>query len=290
MPGVNRTGQPDSNNIWLGRGSLEFAPLDPTTGKPTHFRHLGNVTSLTVGIESETLDHTSSRTGVAQIDRQIILSQKINIGFVLDHTTDFGNLSLFMSGTELKDQDNAAQAAINGSTVADILIHDDAEQGRTYELRDSLGNRLYDLSTNTAHLVLKQHATTLGSATSLTELVDYTVDRTWGTITLLSTGSFVNQNRLWFTYTRQGSEQKIDVVRMLTTSKLSGFLRYKGINPANSDKRILVDFHSVSVKADGEMNLISEEFTELTFSGVAERNELGFPNSPVGQIIWHPDA
>ena len=288
MPGVNRTGLPDSNNVWLGRGSLEYAPLDTTTGKPTHFRHLGNVTSLTVSIDSETLTHKSSRSGVAQIDREIVLSQKVNIGFTLDHTTDFDNLAQFLSGTASKDQANAARS---GGSVTGQLIHADAQLGRTYELRDANGGRLYDLRTdNPALLVLKQHATTLGSATNLTEGTDYTVDRVWGTITLLSTGSFVNLNMLWFDYTRQGTEQLIDVVDMLTTSKLSGFLRYKGINPANADKKILVDFHSVSVKADGEVNLISEEFSELTFSGVAERNELGYPSSPVGRIIVHADA
>lgn len=288
MPGVNRTGLPDSNNIWLGRGSLEFAPLDPATGKPTHFRHLGNVTALSVTSESETLSHTSSRTGIAQVDREIVTSQKLNISFTLDHTTDFGNLALFLSGSELKDQANAARSA--GGSVTDVLIHADALPGRTYELRDANGGRLYNLSTNTAHLELKSAATTLPVSANLIEGPDYTVDRVWGTVTLLSTGAFVSGHSLWFKYTRQGSEQFVDMVQMLTTSKLSGFLRYKGINPANQDKKILVDFHSVSVKADGEVQLIGEEFSTLTFTGVAERNELGYPTNPVGAIYTHPDA
>jgi hypothetical protein len=75
MPGVNTTGKPQTTDIRLGRGALHFAALDPTTRKPLGFRHLGNCIALTLNVESETLEHFSSRTGVRSVDKEIILSQ-----------------------------------------------------------------------------------------------------------------------------------------------------------------------------------------------------------------------
>lgn len=285
MPGVNRTGLPNINDLWIGKGALYLAALDPTTYKPTHFRHLGNSPGFNLNLETEVLEHFSSRSGIKQQDREIILSQKIGLSITLDYL-DFDNLSLFLSGSTAKDQTNSARTV----TTTDRLVHADALKGREYELRDANELRLFDL--HTSGLVLKSHATTVGSATTLVEGEDYTLDRTWGTFFLLSTGSrHSDGNSVWFSYTPNGSSEKlIDVVNMLTQTKVSGFLRFKGINPANSNKQMMVDFHSVSLKAEGELSLIGEDYSTMTLTGVAERNEIGFPTSPVGRIIWHPDA
>lgn len=285
MPGVNRTGIPSSDSVWLGRGTVEAALLDSITGLPTHFRILGNCKSLGLNIDIQTLEHTSSRSGISTVDLEVPLSQKLTVNLTLDHVTDFDNLALFLSGQALKDQPNAARTA----DVTGKLIVAGGLKGRAYELRNASEERLYDLDPDTALLDLKQHATTLGSATPLAEGPDYTVDRVWGTIFLLSTGAFVDGNRLWFDYDSQTTEQLIDVVNLLTQTSTTVFLRYKGINP-NTGKKVSVDLHSVNLRANGDMNLISEDFSEMPFSGIAGQNTLGYPTSPVGRIIYHPDA
>ena len=98
MPGVNLTGLPTTTDLFLGRGSVELGVLDTTTGKPTSFRHVGNATAFTLNVESEKLEHQSSRSGVRAIDREIVLSQKIGISLTLDEATNFDNLALFLSG------------------------------------------------------------------------------------------------------------------------------------------------------------------------------------------------
>lgn len=286
MPGVNRTGKPTTSDLWLGRGSLHIAPLDATTGKPLGFRHLGNLVALTVSAETETLEHFSSRSGIKVADREILLSQKLNISVTLDETANFENLALYLSGQASKDNTNRAAT---GGNITDRLITADAFKGLSYELSDSSGARLYDIVPG--NLTLKSHATTLGSAVALTLGTDYEIDERWGTIFLLSTGStHVDGNSLWFSYTSAGTEKTVDIVNMLTTSSITGFLRFKGINPANSDKQMLIDWHSVVLKADGELGLIGEEFAELSLSGVAGKNELGYPTAPVGRIYYHGDA
>lgn len=286
MPGINTTGRPSTSDILLGRGSLKVALLDATTGKPKGFRHVGNVKAFTLGLEKETLEHKSSRTGVATIDREIPLSQKTNVSITFDEILNFQNLAAFMSGTATASVTN--RAATGNVTDAPLAPAEAATtKGMTYELRDSTGARLYDI--DPAQLTVKSGAT-LGGATNLTGANNVEVDARFGTVFIPSTSSFTNGHGLWFSYVSQGTEKAVDQVDMMTVAKQSFFVRFEGINAANNDKRFLVDLHSVSLTADGELGLISDEFAEATLTGVAERNEIGFPTSPVGRVIIHGDS
>lgn len=290
MPGVNLTGKPSTTDLVLGRGALFFAALDPTTKKPLGFRHLGNCTAFGVNVTSELLEHFSSRTGVRSVDREIILSQKFGLTLTLDEI-NFQNLALFSSGTATAGVTNPAATDVGTLTpgTTEILISSSAYKAYSYDLFNSVGARLFDL--RTTGLTVKSHATTLASAATLVENTDYEVDRKWGTIHMLSTGvTHTNGNKLWFSYDADGAEKAFDRVDLLNQTSISGFLRFKMINAANSDKQILIDLHSVNLKADGDLTLISDEYVAMTLVGSAERNETGYPSSPVGSIYTHADA
>ena len=286
MPGVNQTGKPSTNDLYLGRGSVELATIG-ADGKPYAFRQVGNATAFSLNVESEKLEHQSSRSGVRAIDREIVLSQKVGVTLTMDEATNFDNLALFLSGTAAAAQTNPA----SGASLSDLEIVASAELGRSYNIVDANGDQLMDLASSGASFELVAGTTTAGSGTTLVEGTDYELDLVWGTFFLLSTATnALAGDKIWVTYTGQGSEKSLDTVNLLTQSKQSAFLRFKGINPANSDRQILVDLHSVSLSADGELPLIGEEFAELSLTGVAERNETGFPNEPVGKIYYHTDA
>lgn len=286
MPGINTTGAPQTSDIMLGRGSIKLALLDATTGKPKGFRHIGNVKVFSLGLEKETLEHKSSRSGVATIDREIALSQKTNVTITFDEILNFQNMALFLSGQATQSVTNrAATGTITDAVLAPVEAA--TTKGMTYELRDSTGARLYDI--NAGSLTVKGGAT-LGGAATLTGAANVVVDARFGTVFIPSTSSFTNGHGLWFSYTSAGTEKAVDQVDMMTVSKQSYFLRFEGINAANNDKRFLVDLHSVSLTADGDLGFISDEFGEATVTGVAERNEIGFPTSPVGRVIIHGDS
>lgn len=284
MPGINTTGKPQTSDILLGRGSIKLALLD-SGGKPLGFRHIGNCKVFSLGLEKETLEHKSSRSGVATIDREIALSQKINITVTFDEILNFQNLATFLSGSASQSVTNrAATGTITDAVLAPVSA--DTKKGLTYELRDSTGARLYDI--NPGDLTIKSGAS-LGAASALSG-ANIEVDARFGTVFIPSTSSFTNGHGLWFSYTSTGTEKAVDVVDMMTVSKQSYYLRFEGINAANNDKRFLVDLHSVSLTADGDLALLGDEFAEATVTGVAERNETGFPTSPVGRIIIHGDS
>ncbi|CAK9059077.1 Uncharacterized protein SCF082_LOCUS31365, partial [Durusdinium trenchii] len=49
-------------------------------------------------------------------------------------------------------------------------------------------------------------------------------------------------------------------------------LRFKGENPLNNSEILVVDFYSVQVSADGDLNMISDEISVAAFSGTAQSN------------------
>ena len=285
MPGVNLTGLPQSSDIVLGRGALYFALLDPTTRKPLGFRHLGNATAFTLNVESETLEHFSSRTGIKSIDRELVLSQKCGVSLTLDEI-NFQNIALFLSGTATAGVANPAT-----SSISQALITSAGYEGYSYDLLNASGARIYD---TTGTLTVKSGAVGGGYAGATTRALntDYTVDSKWGTIHMVYGGGFTDGHAIWIDYTPAGggAEKAVDQVDLMTQTSIAGFLRFKMINAANSDKQMLLDLHSVTLKADGEMPLISDEFTTMTLTGSAERNETGYPTSPVGRFYTHADA
>lgn len=287
MPGVNLTGKPQTSDLVLGRGALHFALLNATTKKPEGFRHLGNCTAFNLTMETEVLEHFSSRTGTRTIDREIILTQKMGVSITLDENS-YQNRALWLTGASAAGTTNPAAA-----TVTDKLITLDAFAGYTYELTNAAGARLMDTATGT--LVVKRHATTLGSATTLVLGTDYTHDTKWGTIFMIPNaagapaGTLVNGDSLWFTYTTAGNEKTYDSVDILSQTSISGALMFVSINAQNNKQEVL-ELHSVTLKPDGEMQLIGDEFASMTLVGSAERNEIGFPTNPVGRFITHADA
>lgn len=285
MAGINRTGKPRSADYLLGRGSIEIAPLDSVTGKPLGFRHLGNCTAFSLNIESEKLEHQNSRTGVRTIDREIVLSQKVNVSVTLDEALNFENLALFFAGTASTITNPAAAGG-----VTDQLVIQAGAEGRSYELRKSDGSRLMDINSGSLTVKSGTFVGGAGAATTLTGAGNIEIDPVWGTIFIPSGSSFVDGHAIWFSYTSAGTEKAVDMVTLQTTSKVSYFLRFKAINPADNDRKILLDLHSVSLAADGDFNWIGEEFAELTLTGVAERNETGYSTAPTGRIYYHGDA
>lgn len=282
MPGINRTGKPSTTDLLLGRGSVELALIDAVTGKPGAFRHVGNVTAFSVNLENEKLEHFSSRSGIRSVDREIVLSQKVNVSVTLDEALNFENLAVFFAG--------AATTVANPSAaghVTDAVVTLAGAEGRSYELRKDDGSRMLDI--NAGSLTVKSGAS-LGAATTLSGAANVEVDAVWGTVFIPSGSSFVDGHGIWFSYTSAGTEKAIDQVSMQTITQPSYFLRFKGINPANNDRKFLLDLHSVSLAADGDFNWLGEEFAEMTLTGVAGRNELGYPSSPVGNIYIHGDS
>jgi len=278
MAGLNPAGTANTGDYNIGRGKIYFASLD-VDGIPQEYRFLGNAPEFNVTVETETQEHTASTTGLAVIDKEVTLSQKVTLNITLDEI-NFENLALFLSGATGSHDNSGATAGVTGS--ANLVV---TEQGRWYDLyqsaggapsTDSHGDRIYDCGTITVS------GSVLGT--------DFMTDQVMGRIFVMDGGNLTVGNHAVDIAANGSADTTVDEVQGLSTTSVAGALKFISENPASSDVATEYQFHQVALKAEGDLSLIGDDFTQLTLSGVAERNETADPNSPTVTIRTHANA
>lgn len=283
MPGINTSGTPSTSNYLLGRGSLTIYRLNTVTGKFEEGRQIGHMPQFSLTSEIQTVDHVSSRGGVRTTDRRVIASQSLNFSIQTDEVLDFDNLALWMQG-----QAGSIANPSSAGNITDRLVTDTAVKGRHYIITNAAaGAQMYDINAGT--FSMKRHATTLGSAVAMTAGVDYVLNAAYGTIFIPTTSAVVAGDNMWFSYTA-GGEQPLSRVNIQTQQSSAVGLRFNGINAADGSKTFMLQLNSVTLLPEGEMSFLGSEYAVMTLSGVAGRNELGYPSSPVGEVIYHLDG
>ena len=123
-----------SNNYTLGKGSLYFARFEEGTEEtPGRFRFFGNVTELGMTIETEDLEHTSSTSGVREVDDSVALSVT-RTGTMVCDAIHRENVALFFFG----DTESVAIAAANAA-IEDVV---NPKQHETIQLGLTAANRV----------------------------------------------------------------------------------------------------------------------------------------------------
>jgi hypothetical protein len=283
MPGINTTGTPNTSDYILGRGKVYFAPL--LLGKPQAYRDLGNAPEFSFATDSETLEHLSSRGGLKVVDKEVIISQKITLSLSLDEI-NFDNLALFVSGqttTKATGFDTWEAQTTDGSALTEFNLSV-TEQGRWYDLyanpetapaaSDFHAERIYDIRADSVFTIKDTLATP--ADTTAVEGVDFTVDRKMGMIFIIDGTAKIPANDDYAVHITAGTgtvSTHVDVVQALTSTNIAGALKFIPENPADSDRKYEFQFHQVSLKAEGEFSLISDDWTTMQFTGVAEANE-----------------
>lgn len=263
MPGINLTGKAQTKDYKLGRGRVYLGDIDTTTGRAKGYRLVGNSPGLTVTVETEKLEHVSSLEGLRTIDKELTVSQKMNLSLILDEV-NFQNLALFFSG-ESGTFTNAGGAAIIGASNVTVI-----RQGEWYDLHagaDGTGERIYDIGV----------VTVSGSA----ENTDFEVDREMGRIFIVQGGNIVAGPINVDVAANGTAAATLDEVKGLTLTNVSLALKFVEENAAFSNHVTEYQFHQVSLVAEGDLGLISgEEVSQMTLTGAAERNSLADADSP----------
>ena len=287
MAGLNTTGAANTADYNLGRGKLYLADL--TSGLPgdAGWRDLGNCPEFNINVEVETLEHLSSRSGLKTTDKEVIISQKVNLSFQLDEI-NFQNMALFFSGA-------SADEAITNPAIAGVAEREliascpdyAAVGGRWYELKDASGVRCYDIDATK----LTMNSDTGGADNLLVEGTDYDVDEELGMVFIKSTATLVDAgDDITFALAADAGAVNPDEVKALTQTNVTAALKFVAINPANNDVKVEYQFHQVQLKADGDFALIGDEFTTMGFTAVAESNETADADSPTLTIRTHANA
>lgn len=275
---LNNTGLPQPGDYILGRGIVYAATLSSGVPDANGWRDLGNSPEFTVSLETEKLEHQSSRAGLQTVDKEVTLSQKMNIAFSLDEFND-QNLALFMQG-ETATHTNAA----DGAAITDEVLSSSVVLGRWYDLVNASGDRLYDVQIG--DLVVEE-----GSPTTLVLDTDFTLDAKMGRIFILSSAVNITDGEvLQFSYTDTDSPSPVastDEVRGLTAGNVQVAIKFIAENPASSNKRREYQFHTVTLSPEGDMALIGNEFATMGFTGAVESNTVADADAPYVRIRDH---
>jgi len=280
MTGVNTTGNASGDNVLLGRGRIYVAEL--TNNLPGPYRDVGNVTDFQTNAASETLDRKNFRSGLATIDKKIVLEQSLGLSFALDETT-FDNLALFFSGSANDSgytSENATAASAESLSAAVV-------KGKWYELKTAADGRYYDLDGYDAGATPAAgnfHVLVNGAIVPSNEVE---VDLKMGMVRVLTTHS--GTGALTWTSTAAAADKDVDEVRALSQSSVQVALKFVSENPANNDQKVEYQFHKVTLLADGDMSLIGDELASIPISGQVEENTTADADSPY-LTIRLPDA
>lgn len=273
----NLSGKPNTRNYLLGRGAVYVSALDASTGLPRDYRHLGNAPSFSITVEEETLEHQSSLQGLRVTDARVVLSKEVQFSFALDEIED-NNLELFLSGSSSTPANPTPSAEtefnfipVAGGSEPGVVL------GRWYDLKDAAGARAYDFQA-AGDITLKEGSTP--ATTTLVEDTDYELDLVNGRVLFLSTATNVAAGEgvtlEWAMNASAASTvEQIDALGGSNTQKYA--VKFISINPQDNNRNTEYEFAKASLSADGELGLISDEFAEMGFSGVAESStERGF--------------
>lgn len=278
----NTTGLPNTGDYTLGRGIVYESAIVTATEMPDDngWRDLGNATEFNVSLETEKLEHKSSRTGLQVVDKEVVLSQKMTINFSLDELND-ENVASFLSG-ETATHTNVAIAGITSyEMVAAVVL------GRWYDIVDeTTDERAYDIEASDVALT-----ETSGAPVAMVLNTDYTLDLKNGRIFLLSTATNIAAGEpMTIVLTAAAGAKPVEEVRGLTQGNLIRAVKFIGENPANSNKQREYQFHKVTLSSEGDLALIGDEYAIMAFSGTVESSVLADADAPFVRIRDHADS
>lgn len=220
-----------------GQGKIYVATRDGN-GNPGPFRDLGNVPALSINLETDVLEHKESRTGNRLTDLRLVRERTANVTMTLESFT-IKNLMMLLYGTTTAA---AASSATNELSPTGLVVGDIV----------ALANPLV----NTASV----NVTNVGAGTAWVENTHYRVDYDSGMITVLST-AIGTAFEVDYTYKAK------DIVPMFRDTQVERFVRFAGLNTANSNKPVTVELYRVVFDPASSLDLINDELAQFELNG-----------------------
>lgn len=231
----------ETNIYYSGQGSLYVADRD-AQGKPSGgFRAVGNVPSISLGLETQRFEHNESTTGNRAIDLTIVqqLSGTVSLSF------------------ESISPENWAIAFFGEvTTVAGAAVVDEEVAVAATGVKYPLAN--VNIDSSVAPVVAD------GSAGSLTIDDDYVIDWEFGTIELVDgySGTLPDTLSVGYTHLSHFSMTAFDV------NRLEKWLRFNGINTARTTgNKVIVDIFKAEFDPAQAYDLINDELAALAIEG-----------------------
>lgn len=224
-----------------GQGKLFVAPI--VAGVPGQFRWVGNVPDFKPAFDTSKIEHKESYSGQRLLDKVITTENKSTISAELEDWSK-ENLALAVRG-----QSNSLTGGSVAGAQADVSPATMAA-GDIWALSHQ----------KVSAVVVKDSA---GSPATLVVGDDYTVDATFGTITIVDTTGYTLPLKAEYTYAT------VDVVAFFTQPIQEVAVRFEGVNTADGNKKVLVEIYRVALDPTKELGLITDDLGKFTLEGNA---------------------
>jgi hypothetical protein len=247
----------NGNNILLGRGKIYFDRFD-ASGQRTGELFLGNCPTFEITPTSEDIKKYSSADRVADLIASDVLRTTLALRIVGDEFSK-ENLAMVLFGDNgTLDQTGAT---VTAEAISGVL------QGRYY----ALANRQVSAVTVTGP-----------SGTPTYDVGDdYTVDATSGRIYIVEGGAIADASSIEVDYTY--ASISLPTVRGMNQTSVKGYLRFIG-DPARGPK-YECEIWRASIRADGAIGFISDEYASFTLTGDIESDAINHPSEPHYRLI-----
>lgn len=236
----------------LGRGVVWCSEVDPQTNRPLGWYPVLSTKTFTISVASEKLPHYNYSTRGRPKDASVRISTDYTLSWSVDDMNVANVARFFGASGETVTQAAATGIAINIANP---------RPGITYFLGEGGLNVMGDK--NISDVVLT------AGATPLVVELDYTVDLVNGSVTFVEGGAVTaatpavtgTYNREQSTFSRflSAAEDKILAIRFISDNN--------GNAPDAADAQEEWLMPRVAVSPDGGLDLISDDWRTLTYSG-----------------------
>lgn len=223
-----------------GQGKLLVA--NAANGIPGVFRNVGNVSELSVQLETEIFEHKESSSGQRLPDLRLIKSKGAKFNAKLQ---DFSkeNLALVLYGTS-----TVVAAGTVTSSTPEI-------QPAGVISGDYLRTKYQKISS----VVITDSATSPATLVAGTHYVIDSADH--GTIKIINPVSFTQPFKISYTYT------SVTSTNMFTSATPELWLRFEGLNTADSNRPVLVELFRSTPDPLKQLDLITDELAVFELAG-----------------------
>ncbi len=226
-----------STQYLSGQGALLLAPRDPTTGLISDgYRPVGNVSALSITIETTEFEHTESCSGSRGIDLTIVQEINVSLAVTMESIVR-ANLALALFGS--------SSEIAAGSVVDEIIAVESLDLW-------------YPLANIQASSIV---VTGPAGTPVFVEGTDFLCNNAAGSIFPLSTGSIPAMANLEVDYSFAVQD---DVQAITSSTGAQRNARFEGLNTAEDPNTpVVVEFFKAQVQPLAELALINEEISQM---------------------------
>ncbi len=247
----------NGNNILLGRGKVYFDRFN-SSGAKTGELFLGNCPTFEITPSPEEVKKYSCGERAAALVASDVIRTSLALRIVGDEFSK-ENLAMALFG----DNSTLAQttASVTNEAISGVL------KGRYY----ALTHRQVSAVTVTGPS---------GSPTYVAD-TDYKVDAVSGRIYIVEAGSIADNASIEVDYTY--ATISLPIVRGMNQASVKGAVRFIG-DPARGPQ-YECEIWRVSIRADGAIGFISDEYASFTLTGDVEADSVNHPTEPHFRLI-----